>query len=412
MEETEEYIKIKTANGIVGKLEKKFIENISDLEQKVAKKNPQISNSTEDQDKNGNSQENSSVDVQMFGTNIQDISETNEIIEKSSKPQNEKVNLLKHKFEVSLGIGYGSFQSTRDLTAFKLRDMGEVGLYGEENNIYVNGNRNNKPGLAASYELNYYWKKISSSLSGSMFTGEARDFNQYILNANLNLNTAAKHPFVNSQTFIKGDISYLIYSDDMFQIRPSLGYLQTWAKSPEHSSVMNPIYSFSFYINGLQKNNMFESMKGPLIGIKLSIKASHGIENRFEFYSALLSGERHHNASLFYQEVSGPPGEPAKASIFSENTFWKATARYISYKLIFHLQDVSIWAGFQSLYWKYNLESISLDRSSTELIDPVQSAVSQIFLKTLGPPYVGSSRSESIEIGLMKCFDVQENKVN
>ncbi|TGL35038.1 hypothetical protein EHQ52_11180 [Leptospira koniambonensis] len=396
LEETEEYIKIKTANGIIGKLEKKFIENISELEQSP-------------------SQENTAVDVQKFEPIIQTTPETNEIIESSKKPselQNEKTNLLKHKFEISLGIGYGSYQSTRDLVAFQLRHMGEVGLNGEENNIYVNGNRNNKPGLTASYEMNYYWKKISSSFSGSTFTGEARDFNQYILSSNLNLNTAAKHPFTNSQTFIKGDISYLTYSDNLFQIRPSLGYLQTWAKSPEHSSVMNPIYSSAFYINGLQKNIMFESMKGPLIGIKLSLKANSFIENRFEFYSAILSGERHHNASLFYQEGPGPPQQPVKASTFSENTFWKATARYIGYKMIFHLSDVSVWVGFQSLYWKYNLESISIDRSSTESVDPVQAAISQIFLKTLAPPYVGSSKSESIEIGLMKCFDISEGKVN
>ncbi|TGK44675.1 hypothetical protein [Leptospira andrefontaineae] len=120
LEETEEYIKIQTANGIIGKLEKKFIKN------------------------------------------IQDIPVTNETVESPKKPsglENEKTNLLKHKFEFSLGIGYGTYQSTRDLVAFKLRDMGEVGLYGEENNIFVNGNRNNKPGPTASYELNYYWKK-------------------------------------------------------------------------------------------------------------------------------------------------------------------------------------------------------------------------------------------------------------
>ncbi|TGK44676.1 hypothetical protein EHO65_01150 [Leptospira andrefontaineae] len=191
-----------------------------------------------------------------------------------------------------------------------------------------------------------------------------------------------------------------------------MGYLQTWTKSPEHSSVMNPIYSSSFYINGLQRNNMFESMKGPLIGLKLSLKVNPMIENRLEFYSAILTGERHHNASLFYQEGPGPPEQPVKASAFSENTFWKATARYISYKFIFHLTDVSAWVGFQSLFWKYNIESISLDRSSTESIDPVKSATSQIFLNMLAPPYVGSSKSESIEIGLMKCLDISEGKIN
>ncbi|TGL63705.1 hypothetical protein [Leptospira sarikeiensis] len=403
LEETDEYIKIKTANGLIGKLEKKFIEKVGTPTQEPSNINPPEPEVSESPNIQNPTQETAIPDNNTIQTETKSNS-----VESSDKTESGLNDLSEknRRFELSYGIGYGLFRNTPDLAAFKLKDMGQVGLNGEESNIYLGGYKENQPGPVGSLEVNYYKEKFAYSLSGSYFTGESNDFSQYILNNNLNINVKAKEPHTNTQFFIKSDINYLAYSDAGIQLRPQVGILETSAKTDAHSSLMNPIYSSTFYVNGMQQNSMKESMRGPLIGLKLSVRLNPQIENRFELYSAFLSGQRDHNASLIYQEFSSSSiFEPAKFTSFSENLIWNATARYLSYKFIFHTSNFSIWVGVQSLFWKYNLEAVNFGKYASEPVSITDVAVTQLFLKTFASPYLGTSRSESIELGIMKASD-------
>ncbi|MEI1280121.1 hypothetical protein V6Z05_17445 [Leptospira venezuelensis] len=427
IEETDIYIRIKTKGGVEGKLEKRFIENIFGEAPNFPKETRSVSNEAQETDpilesnqrKEEVNQKPQPEELPPF-TEIPSKEPNSKIESFETPPENDKAKtksieyaseIKDHKLEIYGGIGSGGYQSPGLKFSDRYQDI-EVGITDQTVSSPIHNS--SKENLSNSFGLNYYWKKISVSLEYHQYRGKTNHKN---LGYFQDLTSGAPVPFSSlselpeNQNISKGDLAYLIYSNSIIKIRPLVGLLQSYGSINDDNTLF-AVYNYGtsrLPYSGFHDGNISEALQGWITGLKLSFPITDHWEIRLESYYLSLSGNRSYNAIIpaaAYPIDLVTPGEPTiLISAIIEKVKWRAKGQNYDVKIFYHFNNgLSIWLGTNSIEWQYKLDylaNFSVNRELTAAAEINRQGLVNLIAKSDIP----SSRSQSVEIGLMKRFE-------
>ncbi|MGJ4786734.1 LA_0442/LA_0875 N-terminal domain-containing protein [Leptospira koniambonensis] len=264
-----------------------------------------------------------------------------------------------------------------------------------------------KRGLAYSMGAIYYWKKFAFGISANHFGGETSErIKVYNPNATLQ-EIAGKFP--EKQSSLKADISYLAYSNQRIDLRPSFGYSQFWGKTDDNNTIStgyngNELTSFFKY-----HYYFLEKLKGPSIGLKTTVRQGERWEHRIELHYLMLSGAQYSNGTL---SMFNPPNF-FDFGVIRGSIQWDAKGFNFSYKLFYKwTPTISFWVGIQAFEWKYSLKSLDQSFDGLANIDnpsPVdQLVLINLLLTSTAKMTPATSKASSLEFGVMKRFELSQ----
>ncbi|TGM89930.1 hypothetical protein [Leptospira licerasiae] len=429
IEETDLYIRIKTRGGVEGKLEKRFIENISRGASGLPKETKSVSNDVENTD--FVLEPIQKIEEEKLKPQPEELPPFIEIPAKESLSRTEALETslendktdpkpaefvpeIKHrKLEFYAGIGLGRYQSPGAKFTNRYQDI-EVGITDQTISSPIHNNSNED--LSNSFGLNYYWKNVSASFEYHQYRGTTKHQNAGYF-PDFSSGSPVPVPFFTrsnlpeNQNISKGDLAYLIYSNSIIKVRPLVGILESYGSINDHNTLFT-VYNYGtsrLPYSGIQDGNISEVMKGWITGLKLSFPINDYWEIRLESGFLSLSGNRSYNAIIpaaAYQPDLVTSGEPTSLiSVLFEKVKWRAKGQYYGIKIFYHFNSgLSLWIGTDSFVWQYKLETLSnfsVNRELTLAAEINRQGLVNLIAKSDNP----SSRSQSVEIGLMKRFE-------
>ncbi|TGL63707.1 LA_0442/LA_0875 N-terminal domain-containing protein [Leptospira sarikeiensis] len=313
----------------------------------------------------------------------------------------------RHDIEFFAGLGYGYYKPNSENFLIDAQNRLNI-AFGSRPSITEKPSY--KAGLSDQFGLNYTFKKFSGSLSGSHFRGTTTT-NFLSLNSGSEFNTIGG-TYPEKQSSLRTDISYLAFSNNRFDLRPTLGYSQFWGNTDDKSTSIKAFSSSGLYLYGQYFFDINEQLKGPSAGLKATIRIGERIENRIELHSLQLNGTQDLTIHATVFPDSGSPiyGE------FAQSISWKAKGVYFDYKFVYKLTPVfSIWAGIASYDWKYSLDRYSLEqRYAFEA--PASSTDFAIFQGLVQEQIVkgatSTSKSNAIQFGVMYRLDLGRSNIS
>ncbi|MEI1280122.1 hypothetical protein V6Z05_17450 [Leptospira venezuelensis] len=418
IEETESYIKIKTKGGVEGKLEKRFIENLNDV-----KSFPKIGSSmipdnikaleeTFELPSNPNTENNPpdfpshkdkilslspNYSEQEFKTELPKPQENLVINESKNEQSNQKLEFL-------LGAGWGKYALPGEEYTHRYQNSDAFRNFGS---LGSSNPPKQKGDYFYSLTINYYWKKLGISLTRNSFNEQTYQtsalFADNIPSGEYSYITSGSYP--SRQNITKADISYPIYSNSSIEFRLLAGQLESSSTSEDHTSKVLFFQSDSISY-GKRNVEIKENLKGEIFGTKLNILFGRLWETRIETYALSLKGDRNYS-ELSYQPLVSSTGPIPFGGILNmyDEMKWKAYGFHFGLKLFYHFSNgLSLWIGINLFEWKYKLSSM-LAKSSPIKSNWPNDLERQIIFNIIASQNIPISKSQSIELGLMKKFD-------
>ncbi|WP_373880513.1 LA_0442/LA_0875 N-terminal domain-containing protein [Leptospira sp. id769339] len=256
-------------------------------------------------------------------------------------------------------------------------------------------------GLAYSMGAIYYWKKFGFGLTANHFGGKTSErITVYGGNSFLQEN---KGTFPEKQNSLKLDISYLAFSNQKFDIRPSFGYSQFWGKTEDNNSTSSDYFANLLLSVTKFNYNFLEILKGPSIGVKTTIRLGEKWEDRIELHYLSLTGIQYAAAVGTASSIDGSFFDYYRSDLI---TTWTAKGFNFSNKLFYRwTPTISFWVGIQLFEWKYTVNSMEQrfqglgDATSPPPIDIV--FLSNFLIDATAKSTPATNRASSLEFGVM-----------
>ncbi|TGL63706.1 LA_0442/LA_0875 N-terminal domain-containing protein [Leptospira sarikeiensis] len=321
----------------------------------------------------------------------------------SEKPVlNFRIDQLNRKdLELYLGIGAGKY--TPDTQEFLARVQNKFGLLSSIPPTQID-KPTHKPSVSETFGGIYTWKRWSGGIHGSYF--QNRSTYHAATYSETGMSTT-EGSFPEKQSSLKGDFSFLAFTNDRFDLRPSLGYQYFWGRTQDPNGSTNYFIATGLYLYANSAVEFQETLKGYTIGLKATIRMGDRWENRLEYHNLTLSGNQ--NGSTVSTLV------PVNLSQFaiiklSETAGWRADGFHFLYRLVYRITPtLSIYGGFQYYEWKYNLDNFNLINYSSKDgflgIDPTYAFQQEKLLEAIAKSSTSNSKSSIIEFGIMKRLE-------
>ncbi|MGJ4745016.1 LA_0442/LA_0875 N-terminal domain-containing protein [Leptospira sp. SA-E8] len=303
----------------------------------------------------------------------------------------------RHDLEVFGGIGYGYYKP--DSETFLLRMQNILNLL-TASNPTVTEKPSYKAGISNQYGLTYTFKRFSGTLAASDFRSDTT-LNTITINSGNEFNTTSGN-FPEKQSLLKADVSYLAFTNSRFDLRPSLGYFQSWGNTDDTNTSLKAFSSSGLYLYGNYFFQIQEHLKGPSLGLKTTIRTGERIENRIELHYLTLKG----NQDITIHATVLPDSSAAFYGEVAQKSAWTAKGFQFSYKFVYRLTPIfSIWAGISAYEWKYSLDHTSNEiryafDSSTPRA-PGDALLNDLLQTEVGKGATSMSKSSSLEFGVI-----------
>ncbi|TGK44674.1 hypothetical protein EHO65_01140 [Leptospira andrefontaineae] len=265
-----------------------------------------------------------------------------------------------------------------------------------------------KRGLAYSMGAIYYWKKFAFGLSSIHFGGTTSE--RMVVYAGNSAIQEFKGTFPEKQNSLKLDVSYLAFSNQRVDIRPSFGYSQFWSKTVDNNTTANEYYANSLASAMKLNYDFLEILKGPSVGIKTTIRFGERWENRIELHYLSLTGTQYVSAVNTTATTDGTFFDYYRSDI---TTIWTAKGFNFSNKLFYRLTPtLSFWVGIQLFEWKYSINSTEQrfqglgDAKFPPSIDTI--VLNNFLVDAVAKSVPAASRSSSLEFGVLKRFEFSQ----
>ncbi|MGJ4745014.1 LA_0442/LA_0875 N-terminal domain-containing protein [Leptospira sp. SA-E8] len=265
-----------------------------------------------------------------------------------------------------------------------------------------------KRSLAYSIGAIYYWKKFAFGLSAIHFGGKTSE-RMTVYGGNSSLQEF-KGTFPEKQNSLKLDISYLAFSNQRVDIRPSFGYSQFWGKTEDNNSTASDYLANSLFDITKFNYTFLEILKGPSVGVKTTIRFGERWEDRVELHYLSLTGTQYAASVGTAAATDGSFFDYYRSDL---TTAWTAKGFNFSNKLFYRwTPTLSFWVGIQLFEWKYTVNSMGQrfqglgDATSPPSLDVV--LLSNLMIETVAKSTPATSRASSLEFGVMKRFELSQ----
>lgn len=322
-------------------------------------------------------------------------------IDKAASPY--AIDQVKRKdIEVFFGAGLGTYRPPTgtyfDHLSAKINTLNTVPTQADDP-VY-------KRGLAYSLGAIYYWRKFAVGLTATHFGGKTSErVTVYGGNSSLQEFTGT---FPEKQNSLKLDASYLAFSNQRVDIRPSFGYSQFWGKTEDNNTTANDYFANALFDVTKFNYTFLEILKGPSFGIKTNVRVGERWENRIELHYLSLTGAQYTSSTGTAASTDGSFFDYYKSNI---DTTWTAKGFNFSNKLFYRwTSTLSFWVGIQLFEWKYSVNSMEQrfqglgDIKFPPSLDLV--ILSNLMIDTIAKSTPATSRASSLEFGVMKRFEL------
>ncbi|TGL35040.1 hypothetical protein EHQ52_11190 [Leptospira koniambonensis] len=329
---------------------------------------------------------------------------TPQIIEVPKPLVNFHIDQLKRNdLEISFGLGAGRYSpETQELP---VQVQNKMGLLSGTLPTVID-KPTHSPELSQTYGAIYTWKRWSGGITGS-YLGNRSTYDSHSYASGMMHSTGS---FPERQSSLKNELSFLAFTNDRFDLRPTIGYQHFWGQSQDTNLSTSYYIDTGLYLysQGVMKFN--ETLKGYTIGLKATIRMGERWENRLEYHNLTLSGNQ--DGSI----VSGlVPTNLSQLAFYrqDQNISWNANGFHLLYRLVYRVTPtISVYAGFQFYEWKYNLNSYQQYLYSSkdgligvDLSNPGAYLIQQKVMEAVGKTINSESRSAILEFGVMKRFE-------
>ncbi|PJZ76045.1 hypothetical protein CH365_16580 [Leptospira neocaledonica] len=265
-----------------------------------------------------------------------------------------------------------------------------------------------KRGLAYSLGAIYYWKKFAFGFAANHFAGKTSE--RMTVYGGNSILQEFHGTFPERQNSLKLDVSYLAFSNQRLDIRPSFGYSQFWGKTVDNNTTANEYYANSLVSVMKFNYDFLEILKGPSVGIKATIRFGERWEDRVELHYLSLTGAQYVGAVNNTATTDGTYFDYYRSDL---TTTWTAKGFNFSNKLFYRwTYTISFWVGIQLFEWKYSINSMGQrfqglgDITSPPTLDVV--ILSNLMLQTVAKSTAAANRASSLEFGVMKRFEFSQ----
>ncbi|PJZ75981.1 LA_0442/LA_0875 N-terminal domain-containing protein [Leptospira neocaledonica] len=311
--------------------------------------------------------------------------------------------LKRNDLEITFGLGAGRYSpETQELP---VQIQSKVGLASGTLPTIID-KPTHSPKLSETYGAIYTWKRWSGGITGS-YLGNRSTYNSHSYASGMIYSNGS---FPERQSSLKNELSFLAFTNDRFDLRPTIGYQYFWGQSQDSNLSTSYYIDTGLYLYSQGAMNFSETLKGYTIGLKATIRSGERWENRLEYHNLTLSG--HQDGSIVSFLVPTNLSQVAFVKQ-GQNVSWDAQGFQLLYRLVYRVTPtISVYAGFQFYEWKYSLNSYSQTTFSSkdgligvDLSNPGAYLVQQKLMEAVGKTINSESRSAILEFGVMKRFE-------
>lgn len=311
--------------------------------------------------------------------------------------------LKRNDLEIYFGLGAGRYSP--ETQGLPVQIQNKVGLASGILPTVID-KPTHSPELSQTYGAIYTWKRWSGGIIGS-YLGNRSTYDSHSYGSGMIYSNGS---FPERQSSLKSEFSFLAFTNDRFDLRPTIGYQNFWGQS--HDTNLSTSYYIDtglyLYSQGIMKFD--ETLKGYTIGLKATIRMGERWENRLEYHNLTLSGNQTGNILS-----SLAPTNLSQVAFIKQgqNISWDANGFQLLYRLVYRVTPtISVYAGFQFYEWKYSLNSYFQSTFSSkdgligvDLSNPGAYLIQQKLMEAIGKTINSESRSAILELGVMKRFE-------
>ncbi|MGJ4745015.1 LA_0442/LA_0875 N-terminal domain-containing protein [Leptospira sp. SA-E8] len=316
--------------------------------------------------------------------------------------------LKRNDLEIYFGLGAGRYSPITQGLPVQIQN--KVGLASGTLPTVID-KPTHSPELSETYGAIYTWKRWSGGITGSHL-GNRSTYNSHSYASGMIYSNGS---FPEKQSSLKNELSFLAFTNERFDLRPTIGYQYFWGQSQD-SNLSTSYYTISgLYLYSQGVMNFNETLRGYTIGLKATIRLGERWENRLEYHNMTLSGNQ--NGSIL---SSLAPANLSQVAFIrqGQNISWDAQGFHLLYRLVYRITPtISVYAGFQFYEWKYSLNSYFQSTFSSkdgligvDLSNPGAYLLQQKLMEAVGKTINSESRSAILEFGMMKRFEFNYEK--
>lgn len=312
--------------------------------------------------------------------------------------------LKRNDLEIYLGLGAGRYSP--ETQGLPVQIQNKMGLLSGTLPTVID-KPTHSPELSQTYGAIYTWKRWSGGITGSLL-GNRSTYDSHSYASGM-IHSSGSFP--ERQSALKNELSFLIFTKERFDLRPTIGYQYFWGQSQD-ANLSTSYYIDSglyLYSQGVMKFN--ETLKGYTIGLKATLRMGERWENRLEYHNLNLSGNQNGSIQSFLV-----PTNLSQVALFrqGQNISWDANGFHLLYRLVYRITPtISVYAGFQFYEWKYSLNtdfqyvfSSKDGLIGVDLSNPNAYIVQQKLMEAVGKTINSESRSAILEFGMIKRFEL------
>ncbi|PJZ26724.1 hypothetical protein CH352_04105 [Leptospira hartskeerlii] len=312
--------------------------------------------------------------------------------------------LKRNDLEVYFGLGAGRYSP--ETQGLPVQIQNKVGLASGTLPTVID-KPTHSPELSQTYGAIYTWRRWSGGITGSHL-GNRSTYDSHSYASGMIHSTGS---FPERQSSLKNELSFLAFTNERFDLRPTIGYQYFWGQSQD-TNLSTSYYIDSglyLYSQGVMKFN--ETLKGYTVGLKATIRMGERWENRLEYHNLTLSGNQDGSIVSFLV-----PANLSQVALYrqGQNVSWNANGFQLLYRLVYRITPtISVYAGLQFYEWKYSLNSdfqyIYSSKDGligVDLSNPSAYLIQQKLMEAIGKTIHSESRSAILEFGMMKRFEL------
>ncbi len=326
--------------------------------------------------------------------------------EKAEKRKKEIEEAKRNRLEIFIGSGSGNlnFQSPN----FYQETISVGSALGNTNGEFQFPMApKSTAGKANLVEIRYSWNRFVGQVGGSSIQSSSN----YTAIGTDNITGTAfpkliTGPYQNSMKHAYGNISYSVYPNPKYDIRPMIGVHRFWLKTED----ANPIAlgagtapTFTDQYTGLTPFSVSESLRGFSYGIQYDIK----LGERFEFRSSLEiirlkgTGSFHQDTFLYIPGLAD-----SHEDSFGIYNKWAAKGTILDLKFIYKWKyGVNFWLGINAMSWQYTVSEANLSFQSGNPQSPDDLLLGRLLLGSIGPSFIKETSASAILLGVSYAYD-------
>ncbi|PJZ71387.1 hypothetical protein CH373_02490 [Leptospira perolatii] len=328
--------------------------------------------------------------------------------EAKSKRAKEMEEAKRHYIQLLLGFGPGHYISGAPQYYDNIENVGTFLNDFSAGPLHTAPVRKGK--FSRTIHLRYAWNRLVVETGGSYF--ESSTTSSYPGTLRLsdsplviqNTFTTGTYPEKYKQVY--GQISYSVYPNKKFDIRPIVGIQRIITNTVDKNSVLlSPAAPGGFDLILRKDNSFSETMRGTSAGLAFEMKFAEKFEGRIEVLSYNLNASSRGERGDYSLNLSN--GYRNKYGVSND---WKITGTSVNLRLLYQWKyGISFWAGISAATYQYKAVNTVAAFNDNSTPDPVVLLLQAKLINGLTQMVAPEAKVSALYFGAAYTFDFMKS---